>query len=65
MCEAVDYTTNINLIVHSVRHIFQRGRKRGSREGGCPPPLFEKGGIAPHSFARDDNFLSSAMPLHT
>ena len=42
------------------RHIFvtpvaavslQRGRKRGGRGGGAAaPPLFEKGGIAPHFF---------------
>ena len=46
------------------RHIFvtpvaavslQRGRKRGGRGGGCPPTFF----------ARDDNFLSTTMPLHT
>ena len=35
-------------------HVFlQRGRKRGGR-GAAPPP-----------FARDDNFLSTAIPLHT
>ena len=56
------------------RHIFvtpvaavslQRGRKSGGRGGGCPP-LFEKGGHSPPLFfARDDNFLSTTMPLHT
>ena len=58
------------------RHIFvtpvaavslQKGRKRGGRGGGAAaPPLFEKGGHSPPLFfARDDNFLSTTMPLHT
>ena len=40
---------------------------RGVGKGGqLPPPHFlRRGGIAPHFFARDDNFLSTAMPLHT
>ena len=46
--------------------IIDRGVGKGGAGGAAAPPLFEKGGIAPSTFfARDDNFLSTAMPLHT
>ena len=40
----------------SIMFIHQRGIGKGGAGGALPPPLF---------FARDDNFLSTAVPLHT
>ena len=43
-----------------------RGIGKGGAGGAGAPPLFEKGGIAPPLFfASNDNFLLSAIPLHT
>ena len=44
--------------------LLQRGRKSGAEGAAAPPPPLEKGDIAPYFFARDDNFLSTTMPLH-
>ena len=45
---------------------LQRGRKRGGGgRGAAAPPFLRREGIAPLFFARDDNFLSTTMPLHT
>ena len=40
---------------------IQRSRKRGAR-GGSRPPLFEKGGIAPHFFVSNRMYTVLYMP---
>ena len=45
--------------------IYYRGVGAGGARGASAPPLFLLGVHCTPTFARDDNFLSTTMPLHT
>ena len=52
------------VLLHS---LVSRGVGAGGARGASAPPLFFWGGVhcTPTFFARDDNLLSTAIPLHT
>ena len=48
-----------------INYIRGVGKGGGGKEGSRPPTFCEGGASPPLFFATDDNFLSSANPLHT